>query len=132
VFCVLFCKLFARPSLGLPGDSLTCVRGPWPVVCQGLPARVCSLPAIRIAPARFPTTGQGHALATPRSCAAAAAPFARRSRGGKLPSPALFVFCVLCAVWITAPLRLLSKEFRALLRFGVLRAAADHRHTDRK
>jgi hypothetical protein len=99
VFCVLFCKLFAHPSLGLPGDSLTCVRGPWPVVCQGLPARICSLPAIRIAPARFPTTGQGHALATLRICAEASACFALRFRGGKLSHPlcvcVLYVVCCL-------------------------------------
>src|SRR5690349_16096980 len=92
VFCVLCCMLFARPSLGLPGDSLTCVRGPWPVACQGLPARVRSLLAVRVAPARFPATGQGHALATLRSCAEASACFALRLRGGKL-SRHLFVFC---------------------------------------
>jgi hypothetical protein len=109
-FCVLFCKLFARPSLGLPGGSLTCVRGPWPVVCQGLPARVCSLPAIRIAPARFPTTGQGHALATRRICAEASACFARRSRGVKLPPPARCVFCVLYVVWIKWPLQLAFRK----------------------
>ena len=48
---------------------------------------------------------RAHSTASSSLRAAASACFALRSRGVKLPPPALCVFCVLCAVWITWPLR---------------------------
>jgi hypothetical protein len=109
--CVVCCFVccFPAPACGLPGADSRWFVAPGLLSALVYPLASGSLPAVRVAPARFPTTGQGHALATQRSCAEASACFVLRFRGGKLPRH-LFVFCRLCVFWITALLLVVRLE----------------------